>query len=179
MKTLLKIYNSISEFLFGKKSVMPWVLLLTITTASAQIRFADKEYHTFSIAIDPAGSIKEGGLDIVAEIEHVAKWGYVKANVQSFTALEGNYTDLCGGVGLNLTTGYFDQVRVYSGIRLGHIWRGVHGYPLFGLEGGTDYNFSKFFIGVQFTYDYRSDMKFSGAKEDWQANGKVRIGFKF
>ncbi len=164
------------------KKILLFAFLAIGMMANAQngLHFVDKEYFTFSVLVDPGGSIKEKGLNLSAELELVSKWGYVKATTQVFPALEGGYIDLAGGLGLNLTSGYFDEWRGYAGIRLGTIFRGNYQYPLFGLESGIEIPISsKFYIGAVITYDLRTDMKFSGAREEYQGNGKVKIGTRF
>ena len=159
--------------------------LLITTRLNAQVKFIDREYKTFSIAIDPSASSKENGLNINAELQLVSYWKYVKVSTQLFTALEGGYLDFGGGFGTNLKLDRFDKTRVYTGIRLGLIKRGFNTgntetYPLAGFEGGFDYHLTdSFFIGVKATGDYRSDFKFSGANPSMRYSSFVRLGYKF
>ena len=159
-------------------------ILFVSMTASAQ-QFGQSEYFTASMYVDPAGSVKEKGINLGAEIELVNYGMYVKAGFQSFEALEGGYFDLAGAGGVNVTWGIFEEVRTYGGIRLGFIKRGYkvndsQTYPLFGFESGIDYNVTdNFFIGLRATYDYREDFIWSGANEEYQFSGFVRAGFKF
>lgn len=146
---------------------------------NAQIRFISSEYFVTSIAIDPKASIEEKGVNLVGEFELISYWKYVKVNVQTFGALEGGYTDIAGGFGVNLTGGYFEGMRVYSGIRLGHIWRGDEDFPLAGLEGGFDYLLNEtVFFGARGTLDYRKDFEFSGAEPGVKYSTYVRVGVK-
>ncbi|MGH2666092.1 hypothetical protein [Flavobacterium sp.] len=161
------------------KKILSIAFLVIGMVANAQIHFIDKEYFTASFAVDPSSSIKEEGLDIVAEIEVVSYWKYAKFNVQSFTVLDGGYLDATGGFGINLTSGHFDQWRAYTGIRLGVINREKYVYPLFGYEGGVDYYFRNMFVGVRGTGDWRSDFMYSDAVPEMQYSGYVRVGFKF
>lgn len=148
-------------------------------TANAQIRFINKEYFTTSIAIDPNATIKDG-INITPELELVSYWKYVKVNSQIQPDLSGGYFDIAGTFGINLTKGRFNKWRAYSGLRLGHIWRGSYGYPLVGFEGGIDYNINdKIFIGLRSTGDYREDFIFSGAEPSMRYSGIIRIGTKF
>jgi hypothetical protein len=159
-------------------------ILFVSMTASAQ-QFGQSEYFTASIYVDPAGSVKENGINLGSEIELVNYGMYVKAGFQSFDALTGGYMDLTGAGGVNVTWGIFEEVRTYAGIRLGFIKRGYkvndpQTYPLFGLEGGVDYSVTdNFFVGLRSTYDYREDFIWSGSNEEYQFSGFVRAGFKF
>jgi hypothetical protein len=168
-----------------KKILLLGVLLIGMTGNSQGIRFGEKENFTASLSVDPMATIKEKSPNVVAEIELVSYWKYVKASVQVLPSLQGGYLDLAGGLGLNLTSGYFEQMRYYGGIRLGVIKRGftedeTYTYPLFGFEGGINYNVTdKFFIGIRATSDYRSDFKYSGAKPFYRNSGFVKLGFNF
>ena len=117
--------------------------------------------------------------NLTAELELESKWGFVKASSQVNPGLEGGYIDLCGAVGLNFTSGLFEPLRYYIGIRGGTIIR-EGGHPLFGYEAGVDVNITEsFFMGLRGTYDYRSDMEFWGTEPMYRFNGTVRIGYKF
>jgi hypothetical protein len=159
-----------------KKLIIIGLLLINISVNS-QIRFIDKEYFTASLAVDPCASYKEGGVDIVGEIELVSYWKYVKFNIQSFAVLDGGYIDGVMGFGVNLTPGIFDKWRLYSGGRLGFINRSKYIYPIVGFEGGFDYNINeKYFIGLRGTSDYRADFKYSGAEPSMRYSGFIRVG---
>jgi hypothetical protein len=68
-----------------------------------------------SLITDPS-SFKEGGLFIGAEIEYSGAV-YTRVGISNFAVLKG-YTELIGGIGVNFSSGYFDTVRYYTGIRL-------------------------------------------------------------
>jgi hypothetical protein len=154
--------------------------LLTIgMMANAQIRFVDKEYFTTSIAVDPNATIKDG-LNLTGEIELVSYWKYIKVNCQFQPDLQGGYIDYAGSFGINLTSGYFDTWRAYTGVRFGHIRRETYGYPLAGFEGGIDfYVTNSTFLGLRATGDWRSDFLYSGAEPAMRYSGTIRAGFKF
>jgi hypothetical protein len=156
------------------------IVLLTIgMMVNAQIRFVDKEYFTTSIAVDPNATIKDG-LNLTGEIELVSYWKYVKVNCQVQPDLKGGYIDYAGSFGINLTSGYFDTWRAYTGVRFGHIRRENFGYPLAGFEGGVDFNVTNStFVGLRATGDWRSDFKYSGAEPAMRYSGTIRVGFKF
>lgn len=144
----------------------------------AQVKFPTKEYFTTSIAIDPGASIKNG-LNITPELELVSGCKYIKVNSQIQPSLLGGYIDFVGTFGFNLTSGLFEQYRLYSGVRLGHIRRSSYGYPLYGFEAGVDYNIENIFIGLRATGDYRTDYKFSDGNPAMRYSGTIRIGTKF
>jgi len=167
------------------KKLLVLAFLVIGMMANAQIQFGQKEYFTASVYVDTSASVKEGGVNFGSEIELVNYWMYVKAGVQSFGALEGGYFDVSGAMGLNLTSGIFEEMRYYGGIRLGVINRGYKDsdsrpYPLFGFEGGIDYNVNEvLFVGLRATADYREDFLYSGANPEYRCSGFVRAGFKF
>ena len=155
------------------------VLLLT-SVSFAQVDFGKKEYFTFSVGIDPTATIERKSPNLVAEIELVEKSFYIKAGVQILPALEGGYIDYAGGAGINITSGIFEEFRYYGGVRLGVIKRESYSYPLFGFEGGIDYNISEStFIGLRSTYDKRTDFEFWGGETEYRLSGFIRLGVKF
>lgn len=160
-------------------------VLLTASLASAQPRFFDREYFYASVAVDPSASLKEKGADIYGELGLISHFGYVSAGIESFSALKGSYLALNGTFGLNVTTGYFDDWRIYSGLRLGVIKRGMgegqtQTYPLAGVEGGVDYMVSEnIYVGVRATYDHREDMLYSGAEPEARWSGWAKAGIRF
>jgi hypothetical protein len=154
------------------------IVLLPLLGFTQQVRFGDKEYSNISISIDPYASYKESSINAIFEFEYVPNWGYIKPSLQVFPALEGGYVDLAVGFGLNLIQGYEEDWRLYGGIRLGHIFRGNEGYPLFGWELGLDRRISKdFSIGIGSTLDWREDFLFTGGDPAYRLNGKIRFRF--
>jgi len=166
-----------------KKAII-YAFLAVGMMVNAQIRFADKEYTTFNVLVDPSASIKEGSLNAVIELEHNSYWKYVKVNIQILPGLQGGYADITGGFGVNLTSGNFNRVRYYSGGRLGYIKRGFsegksYTYPLAGFEGGIDFKLTEgLYLGVRGTGDYRTDFKYSGADPLVRYSGFVKLGIK-
>jgi hypothetical protein len=162
------------------KKLLIFAFLAIGMIVNAQIKFVDEEYFTASMVIDPNASIKEKGANLVGEVELVSNWKYVKFNTQSFTALEGGYIDIAGGFGVNITSGYFNKWRAYSGIRLGFINRGKYTYPLAGTEVGLDIKINKtLFIRLRTTYDQREDFQYSSAKPSQVLSNYVGIGTRF
>lgn len=156
------------------------IFLLLSLTGISQVRFLDMEYFNFSASIDPTATIKESSPNLVAELELVSYWGYVKATAQILPGLEGGYVDFGGAMGVNITFDRWNTFRAYSGIRLGTIRRGGYSYPLFGFEGGVDWNINdKFFIGYRGTADWREDFLFSGADPAYRLSSYLRAGIKW
>jgi hypothetical protein len=56
-------------------------------------------------------------LFIGAEIEYSGAV-YTRVGISNFAVLKDGYTELIGGIGVNFSSGYFDTVRYYTGIRL-------------------------------------------------------------
>lgn len=156
------------------------LILLIAPTLYGQVKIPQKEHFNFSTSIEPFSSIKEESIDITLELEYEGRGIYVKTSTQVFPVIEGGYVDLAGGIGLNLSAGQFEDWRLYSGIRLGSIFRGGQTYPLFGFESGVNYNVTEtFFIGLRSTYDYREDFEFWGGESEYRFNGSVRFGVRF
>lgn len=153
-------------------------LLFTLSANAQMLRFNQNEYFTASVILDPNASLKENGLFIGAEIEYVGLI-YARAGVSTFAALEDGYTEIIGGIGVNLTSGYFDKVRYYAGGRLGVIKRQAANATA-GVEAGFDVTLGEsFFIGLRATYDYRSDFAFYDYPNEMRGSGFIRIGTKF
>jgi hypothetical protein len=157
---------------------MKKLITTALLTISLMVNAQDK--FNVSVYVDPFASVKEKGIDFGAEIEYNNRTIYTKAGFQSFSVLEGNYTDIAGGIGLNQRLGMFDKFRLYGGVRLGFIFRGSETYPLAGGEGGIDYNINdKWFVGVRGTGDYRTDFDFWGGKSEVRYSGFLRVGMNF
>ena len=139
------------------------------------IKIPDKEYTMLTFAIDPYASIKEDGLDFLAEFTLVSYFGYVKVGAQVFPSLTGGYYDLTGGAGFNQESAILGiETRLYEGIHAGHNWRGAaenykaYDGGLFGTDLGVDFKISESFSsGARMTYDWRGDMEYSGADAKW------------
>lgn len=144
------------------------------------LRFPEKESFTLGLSVDPFSSFKEHGLDIVPEIEYMGKV-YAKIGFESFSALQGGYTDFHGAFGINLTSGINESWRYYGGVRSAVVWRdkGFAWNP--GIEGGIDYDLTKnLFIGLRGTGDYRLEQKvIFNWKPELKFSGFVRVGFKW
>ena len=154
------------------------IALLFPILSFSQLRFNDVEYFTVSMINDPRASIKEGGIYIGGEIEYVGTI-YTRVGVDNFAVLQDGYTAVIGGIGLNLTSGYFEKVRYYAGIRLGTIKRATTNATA-GLEAGIDFSIGKnAFVGLRTSYDYRSDQGFYDYPNSMKNSGYVRFGIKF
>lgn len=164
------------------KKILSVILLLNVFVCFGQrTKFNNKEYFTISASVDPTSSIKEKGLDIVAEIEYVGLI-YTKFGFESFSALKGGYTDIHGGLGVNVTSGYFDTFRYYGGFRSSMVFRNSSYAWNPGLELGIDYKLSdNFFIGLRSTLDRRNDQKIQdySLKPENQISGFIRLGYRW
>jgi hypothetical protein len=163
------------------KKLLLLVLVLVAQSSFAQdgFRFIDREYFTASASIDPTSSIKEHGLDIVGELEYVGII-YAKIGVESFSKLTGGYQDIHYGIGLNFTSGYFDTLRYYVGIRQAKVDRDGGWKLNNGLEAGIDYNVNDdLFIGLRSTLDKRHDQEIFGWTPELKFSGFVRLGYKW
>ena len=154
------------------------IALLFPILSFSQIRFNDVEYFTISMINDPRASVKEGGFYIGGELEYVGKI-YTRVGVDNFSVLQDGYTAVVGGIGLNLTSGYFEKIRYYAGVRLGAIKRAETNATA-GLEAGIDFSVGEnAFIGIRTSYDYRSDQEFYDYPNHMITSGYLRFGIKF
>jgi hypothetical protein len=163
--------------------IFTMILLSSVQFITAQygLRFNSTEFFTLSGSVDPVSSIKESGLDVVGEIEYVG-FIYAKAGFECFSALYGGYRDIHGAIGLNLTTGLYESVRFYGGVRLAKVDRGSDGAfrPIYGIEGGIDFDLTNdFFLGVRGTIDKRYDQEIFGWKPELKSSGFIRVGYKW
>lgn len=163
-----------------KKLLTSLIIIIYLNVNAQGLRFPDKEFFTVSISADPKASINEKGIDYVGELEYAGKI-YTKIGFESFSALQGGYTDIHCGIGANLTSGYFDQIRYYAGTRIACVFRD-NGHAInYCLEAGIDYNISdSFFVGLRGTLDKRNDQK---VIFNWTAetipSAFIRIGYKW
>lgn len=165
------------------KKLLFLLLFPILCTAQFGVRFPEKESFRVSAFFDPNASFKEKGLDFGAELEFIT-FGYVKIGFESFSALEGGYTDFHGAVGINMVFGVFsmtkEEVRVYTGVRCAEVFRNGGHMPVYGLEAGFDVNLTdNFNIGLRSTFDQRNDQEIMGWKPEWKLSGFVTIGYKW
>ena len=154
------------------------LLIFPVLLIAQGLKLKDTEDFTISIITDPRASFKEGGLFIGGEIEYSGAI-YTRVGVSNFAVLKDGYTEIIGGIGVNFSSGYFDTVRYYTGIRLGVIKR-QSANATAGLEAGIDFKLGdKSFIGLRATYDYRSDQEFYDYPNHMIGSGFIRIGTKF
>lgn len=159
------------------KKLLLIALLITSLSYAQGLKFNDNESTNISISIEPYSSYKESSLNATFEFEYICHSIYIKPSVQILPAI--NYIDTAVGLGINLTSGYFNNITYYTGIRLGHIFRKDSDYPLFGFEGGINFKLTdKLYIGPRATLDWREDFKDSYAQPEYQFNGSIRILFK-
>lgn len=168
------------------KTIKSCILLLLMWCAlfatalnygQSNFRLNKVDSFNFAIVIDPSASIQESGLNIGAEIEYIGSI-YTRVSVTSFSSLEGGYLDFVGTVGINFTSGYFEQFRYYAGVRGGIIVRESNGYPTMGIECGIDYTIGRLVLGIRATRDRRGDFEFYNESPEMRNSGFVKIGWK-
>lgn len=164
-------------------------LFVTLCAAHANaqiIQFWDEEHFEYGLFTDPVASVKEEGLLLGVEIQGVFYWGYVRAAITNFDALEAGYWDLTIGGGVSLQLFNYDKIRYYGGPQIGLIKRGGliggYTYPTVGIEAGLDwYLGTNFVIGGRVSRNYRSDFDFweHDVANYWVNNGFVRVAWTF
>jgi hypothetical protein len=162
------------------------ILISNLAISQDGFRFNPREYFTVSLSVDPTSSIKENGLDIVSELEYVGPL-YAKVGFESFSALTGGYRDFHFSIGPSFTSGYFENIRYYTGFRMARVDRGpALGVPPgafrinYGLEAGIDYDISDdFFVGLRATLDKRYDQEIFGWTPETKFSGFIRVGYKW
>jgi hypothetical protein len=161
------------------KKLIILLLLSNIAFSQSNFRFNEHEFFTVTACIDPSSSIKEKGLGFVGEIEYAGKI-YTKVGFETFRVLTGGYTDIHGAIGLNFTSGYFERIRYYAGVRTAKVWRADTFRIIYGLESGVDYNINdSLFVGLRATYDKRLDQEIFGWKPETKFSGFIRVGYKW
>ena len=159
--------------------VLAFILICSVANAQSNFRINKVDSFNFAVVIDPSASLKENGLCIGAEIEYLGTV-YTRASATYFGALNVSYLDFIGAVGINFTSGYFEQFRYYGGLRAGIISRSGNGYATAGIECGIDYVFSeKWILGLRATRDKRGDFAFYNEPSEMRNSGFVKFGFKF
>jgi len=157
-----------------------FALLIFSQITQAQFKLNKTEYFTVSASIDPTSSFKEKGIDIVGEIEYIGII-YAKGGIESFSVLQGGYTDFHGAIGINFTSGLREYWRYYLGVRMATVFRDGSFAVNYGLESGIDYTISKnIFIGLRATLDkrYEQEVIFNWNPE-LKFSGFVRIGYRW
>lgn len=163
------------------KKLIIALLFFNVAMAQTGFRLNPTEYFTARVFVDPTSYIKENGLDLGTEIEFVGKGGYVKLGVESFSVLEGGYTDLHAGGGVTFTSGMYEDWRYYAGVRTACVWRNG-GYGInYGLEGGIDYDvLPNLAVGLRCTYDYRAEQEIIfNWKPETKFSGFVTVSYKW
>lgn len=144
---------------------MKYILLLLFVTnvALAQVNFGEVKHNQINLNVDPYASYQNNGIHINGEFEALLNEVYLKAGYTNFIALTPAYHDFYAGFGTNFKVGYFDDFRIFTGIKAGWIIRqGAPAmYPLLGLEGGLQQRLTdNISIGAKLAYDYRGDTEF-------------------
>jgi hypothetical protein len=153
------------------------LLLVVGISANAQFRLNDEQTSTLNLIVDPVASIKEEGIYFGAELTHNAHFLYIRTGLHFFPVLEDGYAEWNNALGLNFTSGYFNDTKYYIGFTGGLIKRnGVH--PTGGFEAGIEQMLTEsLFIGGRLSYVKRGDADFYDG-EPWEHNGYLTIGIK-
>ncbi len=155
------------------------ILISQLVVAQSGFRINHTEYFTAGVYLDPTASVKEKGLDVVAEIEY-SGIVYAKAGFESFSVLTGGYKDIHYGMGINFTSGTFEKIRYYVGFRQAVVFRNGGSNANYGFEGGIDHDISdNFFIGLRATLDKRNDQEIMRWTAENKFSGFIRIGYKW
>jgi hypothetical protein len=150
------------------------LMLMTFMGISQNDRF------TFAVNTEPYAY--DDGFNIGASIEYQMELMYFKAQAFAFPGLNGKgYFDWEGTLlGFNLRN-RFDTDRIYAGFKVGLIYReGPH--PKAGLEVGYEHYFRNgFYIGMEPSYDYRTDGRVweTDADNYWRLNNKIKFGYSW
>lgn len=81
--------------------------------------------------------------------------------------------------GFNLKIGYFDNWRLYSGIKIGPVYRNNNPYVNYGGEAGINYQICEnTLIGLKTDVIYRDDLMSWGGKGKFVGSGYITITFK-
>ncbi|WP_044398857.1 hypothetical protein [Lacinutrix sp. Hel_I_90] len=151
--------------------------LLIIVAAllfSSNLNAQDKRF-TIAMYSDPVATTKNG-FNIGASLDYQMTTMYFKAQVFAFPNLNGtNYTEFTGTpLGYNYHS-KFDDLRIYTGLKLGVIYRDGPN-PTYGGEAGIEYYFKDFFIGIMISRDRRTDSKIWKTEPYWRNSGFIKIG---
>jgi hypothetical protein len=171
MKTLEKFIDFMSKFLFDGKHVMPWVLLLTVVTATAQPREKKPRYAFVTYGIDLRNAV-DGSKPTQghAELNNVFKIG-ARDNHLEIAAFYENFKRIefqAYGININGVTQVFKNTDLAVGIELGSIIRNNKGnFLMAGLNGELRYDFGWFFVGGQLQCRLRTD--------NWRKDGPAPI----
>ena len=157
--------------------------LLICQYASSQISMGEVKHKQINIILDPYASYKEKGINIGGEFEYVSDAIYLKAGTTLFPGLEPIYIDAYVGGGVNFKYGHFDKFRMFTGIKVGYIYRESAPtlYPIFGIEAGMSHELSESVsIGAKMSYDNRQDAKFwdDQLNSYWRYSGFVFVTLK-
>ena len=163
-----------------KRIILLLLLAQTVFSQEKGLRFGKIDTFTASLFIDAVASVNEGGLDFGSEIEWHS-FMFVKCGFESFSILEGGYSDFHWSIGPNFVSGKEERWRYFAGVRNAIVFRDGGQAWNYGLEAGIDFNITKhFFVGLRYTMDHRSDQEII---MHWKAqnlsSGFVRFGYKF
>ena len=159
-----------------KKTILILAIILGINANSQDKRF------TFYGYSDPNATIQDGfniGFGIEYQMENI----YIKTQIFAFPNLRGKDYFEWSTIPFTSFNKHllFDDLRLYTGFKLGLIKRDVI-HPFIGFESGIDYYFdNKFYIGLICSEDLRTDGKEweNDIPNYWRFSGFIKIGFQW
>lgn len=168
------------------------IALMVCSISSAQfLQVNNDEDAHISFWVDP--TFTDAGAHFGVEVTKELLWGWASLSVSHYEELSPAYTDIIGSGGFNFTMFNRQNIRVYTGPRLGVSFRGGNPYPLIGGVLGFDVELGGgFTAGARGWIDWREDQKdgFYGDEDAYepglitnhpllQENGAIVFGFKF
>lgn len=159
-----------------KMLVIPLILMTLVATA--QLNTHDR----FTASVNTEAWAYGDGFNFGGAIEYQMELMYFKAQFFAFPNLNGvGYFDWEGTlIGFHNRT-RFDDDRFYGGFKVGLIHRqGPH--PKVGFEIGYEHYFRNgMYIGMEPSYDYRTDNKIweQKSKPYWRLSNRIKFGISW
>lgn len=163
-------------------------LLLTLLLAVSLTAIGQDFKKSNKISLFTAPGAYEDGANFGISYEYFNRVIYVGPEIYNFPDLNKiTYTHALARIGLNYNflqqLGTDDNIlRVYSGVRLGFIFRDQNTYPLLGFEAGIDFNIptTNIYTGVSISRDQKGDCKLYSNQDHHMVNAVfVKLGLNF
>ena len=162
-----------------KMKHLTYIILFISLSLNAQDRFTLSAYTEPFADKNTTNQKLDFGFNAGARIEYQMQWVYFQAEVYVFPELNGkDYFDFDGGIGFNYRNRW-DNLRIYSGAKLGVINRKGWGHAKYGFEAGIEYYFNNgFYLGAQLGRTWREDGKVTSSNDEgyWTYDNGIRIG---
>lgn len=157
---------------------MKKVLFITILLLNLFAYSQNKEKVSLSVNTEPNAFIRDG-FNIGFDIELQENWFYIGAGTYQFPNLNSiGYQQYHGIIGLNHRN-QKDNLRIYSGFLGGLTIRERNPHQIIGFEGGVEYYFGRFGIGLESLVLRRQDIDFyEDSLNKWSYNGAVKLIYK-